>query len=214
MDAFLSYHHSERHVAARVSDVLRALDIDTFMAHEDIAVSYEWHDAILKALSDADIFVAILSAAYVNSAYCLQESGIAVFRKPTLTIVPLSIDGTIPPGFMNRVQAKPIDPANVSEAVVLAGVAKHDIGFAIERLTRLLARSGSFFVAENNFERLSPFLRGLDPLLATKILRASNENDQVWYARKNRPILRQMLATYGTAIPADLVGSLTEKLDR
>ena len=214
MDAFLSYHHEDRHVAGKVCEVLATLGIDGFMAHEDIAVSHEWHDAILEALANADIFVALLSKKYLKSCYCLQESGVAVFRKTELTIVPLSIDGTIPPGFMNRVQAKSIDPDDVRETDVLAGVAKHDLAFVVEQLAAQIASSGSYETAEFNFARLAPFLRGLDPKLATKVLSASDGNNQVWYARKNRPILRGMLKTYAHSVPDGIIESLTDKLDR
>lgn len=212
MRAFLSYHHSDRHVAAKICKILEALAIETFMAHDDIAVSHEWHDEILAALSDTDVFIAVLSAEYIKSHYCLQESGIAIFRKRDLTVIPLSKDGTLPPGFMNRVQSKIIDPDDISEEVIFSGIAKHNLNYVVSNLTEALGNSGTYATAEDRFARLEPFLKGLPPKLAVEIFRVSDENSQVWFARANRPILRQMLKDYGAVAPEELVQSLTKKV--
>src|SRR2546421_13004860 len=96
MRAFMSYQTADREVAARVAGLLTPFDIAAFMAHEHIEVSNEWRQTILKELAEADLFIPILSTRYFDSIWCKQESGIAAFRK--LTIIPLSIDGTIPKG--------------------------------------------------------------------------------------------------------------------
>lgn len=93
MQAFLSYQTEDRHVAAKVREFLDSIAVPAFMAHEDINVSHEWHKVILDEISKADIFVAILSEHYLRSQYCMQESGIAIFRNARMTIIPLSTDG-------------------------------------------------------------------------------------------------------------------------
>ncbi len=74
------------------------------MAHEHIQVSEEWRLRILKELTVCDIFICILSQAYLASPWCVQESGISAIRDG-MTIIPLSLDGTIPPGFISNIQA-------------------------------------------------------------------------------------------------------------
>lgn len=73
------------------------------MAHEDIEVSEEWRIAILKEIRKAEIFIPILSAQYFESVWCVQESGIAAFRK--MAIIPLAIDATKPKGFFGHIQS-------------------------------------------------------------------------------------------------------------
>jgi hypothetical protein len=108
MRAFMSYQTVDKEAAARVAGVLTEFDCTAFMAHEHIEVSEEWRLEILKELEVADLFVPILSAHYYGSVWCMQESGIAAFRR--MTIIPLSIDGALPPGFLAHIQSTKIDP--------------------------------------------------------------------------------------------------------
>jgi TIR domain len=71
MHAFLSYQTADRHVAAKVRDILTAFGVTSFMAHDDIEVSAEWRKAILTNIRKADLFVAILSANYYASQFCM-----------------------------------------------------------------------------------------------------------------------------------------------
>src|SRR6266496_4138213 len=81
----------------------RASGVQCFMAHEHIEVSVEWRNEILRQLGLADLFVPILSQQYYTSIWCKQESGIAAFRG--MTLIPLSLDGSIPQGFIGHVQS-------------------------------------------------------------------------------------------------------------
>src|SRR5437879_5097284 len=96
MRVFLSYQTDDRRVAAEVGAFFDEFAVPRFMAHDDIDVSHEWQQVILRELAAADTFVAILSERYLRSHYCLQESGIAVFANKA--IIPLRIDTTVPPG--------------------------------------------------------------------------------------------------------------------
>src|ERR1700722_12731534 len=110
----MSYQTADRHIAASVRDVLRGIGVESFMAHDDIVVSAEWRLTILEQIKVADLFVAILSTNYMKSSWCIQKSGIAAFRKK-MTIIPLSIDGPLPPGFISHVQATKIDPGRPTQ---------------------------------------------------------------------------------------------------
>ena len=102
--AFISYQTKDKWVAGKLKKILGEYGIDTFLAHEDINVSEEWRVKILEELTKADIFICILSKNFLQSFWCLQESGIAAFRSD-LTVIPISIDGTIPVGFIGNIQS-------------------------------------------------------------------------------------------------------------
>lgn len=196
MRAFLSYQTADRLVAAKVRTYLSQIRIDCFMAHDDIEISHEWRGVILEALGSADIFVALLSANYLASPFCVQESGIAVVRD--IPIIPLSLDGTISPGFMSVFQSRKIDPANIDFTVILAGIARKDIGFVIDRLIDALAVSPSFRDAETRFRDLAPYPTRATDEQTTRILNVSVDNGQIGHASLcARDYLPPILATHG-----------------
>jgi hypothetical protein len=201
LKAFFSYQTADRHVAAELRDYLRGLEVDCFMAHDDIEVSAEWQTRILEELAACDLFVAVLSANYMNSAFCLQESGIAVARTG-VTFIPISLDGTVSPGFMGRYQSKRVDPKRIDMAVLLAGVAHHDPKHVLDRLVHRFAGSGSFRRAESNYIELEPFLRHATDEDYVAILKASAENDQIREAGlMANKYLPPLFAKYGDKLP-------------
>src|ERR1051325_7421658 len=131
MKAFLSYKIEDRDVAAQICDFFESIRISAFMAHEHIRAAQNWNRVILSEIGDADIFVAILSKGYQESVFCLQESGIAVYRIPDLTIIPVSLDGTNPPGFMGPIQAKRINRNLFNPGPFFDGLAERDRDYAV-----------------------------------------------------------------------------------
>src|SRR5262245_28790812 len=127
MYAFLSYSHLDRQVAGTVKGLLEEIEIPSFLAHEDIEVAVEWRSEILRKIRKTNIFIPILSQNYYQSPWCVQESGIAVFRK--MTIIPLSIDNSIPLGFLQQFQSTKIDPTDPRVAVLCPGIAKRNVAF-------------------------------------------------------------------------------------
>src|SRR4051812_49699974 len=123
MLAFLSYATADRDVAHRLAASLKSLQVEPFLAHDDIDVSAEWRDALLDALGKSHLFIPILSVRYFESIWCTQESGIAAALR--LTFVPLSIDQTVPQGFFGHVQSVRIDPAHPPIEPLVTGMAKH-----------------------------------------------------------------------------------------
>ncbi|HEX3876807.1 MAG TPA: toll/interleukin-1 receptor domain-containing protein [Bryobacteraceae bacterium] len=156
MLAFMSYQTEDRAVAAAVAKLLERIGVQAFMAHEHIEVSAQWRDEILRQLAAADIFIPILSQRYYASIWCKQESGIAAFRG--ITLIPLSIDGSIPQGFMSHIQSTLIEALTPTYSKIIPGLAVHDIHFAISALIGIIARSGNFRGAEANFAMILPYL--------------------------------------------------------
>jgi hypothetical protein len=181
MYAFLSYQTDEKLVAGEVRGVLDSIGIKSFLAHEDIQVSEEWRHKILEEIGKADLFIPLLSKAYYASPWCMQESGIAAFRDG-LTIIPLSLDGSIPPGFIGHIQSTKVEPGNIMLGNLLPGLAKKDPAFVIEIIIDKIKRSGSFRGAEANFAMILPFVGKASNEQMLMLLKVSLANGQVLHA--------------------------------
>jgi hypothetical protein len=180
MYAFLSYQTADKAVAGKIQSLLRDLGISSFLAHEDIAVSEEWRLTILEEIEKTDLFIPILSANYYGSDWCQQESGIAAFRKTT--VIPLSIDGTTPKGFLSHIQSRRIDPNAVRHADLFPGLAKRDVAFVIDAIINMVAESGSFRSAEANFQLILPHLPRASETQVVRLLESARKNGQVYDA--------------------------------
>lgn len=181
MRAFISYSTVIKIIAGDLSRGLKHIGVDSFLAHEDIEVSREWQTEILRELETCDLFFAILNEDYFKSPFCVQESGIAVFRRG-MTVVPLSVDGTVPKGFMSHIQSNRIDPQDISQKILFAGIAGHDAAFAVDQLIGLVGSSGSYRSAEANFDILMPHIGKATDDQITRLLKLSEDNSQVCHA--------------------------------
>lgn len=150
------------------------------MAHEDIHVSQQWRDRILDELARTQIFIPLLSAAFKHSDWASQEVGLAMSRSDVL-IIPVSLDGTVPYGFIGALQGRrlrqPITGDFFREAI-----GNRFPREVIARLIDTLAGSGGWRTAESNFRSLLPFLGQLTTEEAEKIAVASTQNSQIWDA--------------------------------
>jgi hypothetical protein len=193
---FLSYATTDRHLAAEVSSFFIQCGLETFMAHEHIEVSHQWQDTIMEKLDEADIFVAVLTEDYLKSHYCIQESGIAVFCEEELTIIPLSINGTLPPGFMKHIQAKRFVPSEDNDALLFSGLANFDDRFAIDISINRLGTSRSYAQAEKWFGMLMPLLGRATFQQKLDVLEAAAGNNQFGAARACRGGLLELFERY------------------
>lgn len=176
--AFLSYQTSDKAAAGQVKKVLASIGIAAFLAHEDIAVSEEWRLKILEQIGKAKIFIALLSKSYFQSVWCVQESGIAVYRGD-MTVVPISLDGTIPKGFMSSFQSVKVDPNAISLRDLIPGFLKHDHALGIRVLTDLIGNSGGYRTAEANFQLFLPHVSSMTDEQIKNLLEKAAENEQV-----------------------------------
>ena len=179
--AFISYQTDDKAIAGKIKYLLTNVGVSSFMAHEDIDVSEEWRLKILEEIGKADLFVSVLSRKYDESLWCIQEAGIASFRKE-MTKIPLSIDGSIPKAFAGNIQSIKIDIKNIQLQDILPGILKADFETGIEIIFKLIEGSGSFRGAEANFQQLLPYIDSLSPKQGKKILEIAINNDQVHYA--------------------------------
>jgi len=179
--AFISYQTDDKHVAGRIKDILSTVGVESFLAHEDIDVSEKWKAKILEEIGKADIFISLLSKSYSGSPWCVQESGIAAFRK-NVTVIPLSIDGSIPQGFVSNIQSKEINPDRVTIQELLPGILKHDFPGKVDFIIEIIGGSTSFRLAEANFKLIQPYVTGLSDEQMKSLLKKVVANGQIHHA--------------------------------
>ncbi|NJA05713.1 toll/interleukin-1 receptor domain-containing protein [Methylococcaceae bacterium WWC4] len=178
---FISYQTADKQIAGRIKELLESIGIASFLAHDDIDVSEEWRLKILEEIRKASVFICILSKSYFESSWCVQESGIAAFRAD-MTIIPLSLDGSIPQGFFSHIQSTKISLENLALPVLFPALIQHDCTGTINEIIRIIGRSKSFRGAEANFKMILPHLDDLTPEQNKDLLERSAENGQIHHA--------------------------------
>ena len=151
--AFISYSTANKKWSSTVKSSLLSVGFHGFLAHEDLRVSEEWKASILQELKKADVFVALLSKEFKQSEYCSQEVGFIIARKKVL-VISLSIDGTMPYGFLSHLQGVLVhDEDEVSQAILDVLLRKRT-RTAISSSIKQVADPGSFRGAEAIVEPL------------------------------------------------------------
>lgn len=182
---FVSYSTKDRLVGAQVKALLEAHGTRCFLAHEDLEVSEEWKERILKELRGCDAFVALLSKAFRNSDWAPQEVGVIVGRGD-VPIIPLSLDGTIPFGFMAHVQSGKLVDGDVTKADLIEPLMVKRPHLFIPGMIKEVADAGGFRHAEAVMKPLVPLFEHLNQEELDALVEASIENGQVWDAAKCR----------------------------
>jgi hypothetical protein len=201
--AFISYQTDDKNVAGELKQILGGIGIDSFLAHDDIEVSQEWRDTILQKIKVCDIFICLLSKSYYESPWCLQESGIVAYRTG-VTIIPLSLDGSIPKGFISHIQSAKLRFESISLIDLIPGLFRFNEKLGIDANITLVGLSGSFRLAENAFKMLLPHIDQLTESQAKKLLNVSKDNSQVHHAALcAREYLPPLLKKYGHTIEPD-----------
>ncbi len=212
MYAFVSYQTKDKAVAGRVKVILDAMKVQSFLAHEDIAVSEEWRIRILEEIARVDIFFALLSQNYFSSPWCSQEFGIAAFRN--VTIVPLSLDDTVPLGFGSHIQSRKIrEPRNLA-ADLIGGIVRRDRSQAIDMIIELIGESASFDRANENMTLLAPYLQHASRRQVLRLLQLALDNNQVLGAYEAKNHLQPLLGDKKLLVPLGLRRSLERVWDR
>jgi len=92
VEVFLSYSHNDKVLAGKLAAFLRECEIDVFLAHEDIAISKEWRDEILRPLGSCTVLLALLTPSFEESVWANQEAGYMLVRMEK--VVPLIVGET------------------------------------------------------------------------------------------------------------------------
>ena len=174
MRAFISYSHSERHVASMVSNALESIGVESFMAHDNLRINEEWRERILREIMQCDLFVALISRAYKESAWCDQEAGLAVGRQPDMPVFPISLDDTDPYGFLGKWQGLRIDPGEEvaldAREAFLPRLVEILPRKALPALIGLIEGVSSYQGADSALEVIAPHIASLEPKEAVRLL--------------------------------------------
>jgi hypothetical protein len=100
---FISHLSTNKAEAQELKKHLATFAIKGFVAHSDIKPSKEWQNEIELALKTCDAFTALLVQKFHKSNWTDQEVGFVLARD--IPIYPASMDGTVPYGFLAKVQA-------------------------------------------------------------------------------------------------------------
>ncbi|ARU44923.1 hypothetical protein CCB81_12530 [Armatimonadetes bacterium Uphvl-Ar2] len=98
---FLSHSSSDKSFATRLKDALSPVNINVFVAHEDIEPNLEWQNEIKLALSSCHALLYLASPKANTSVWCQQEVGWALGRGVFVTSYKLKYD---PVGFASPLQ--------------------------------------------------------------------------------------------------------------
>src|ERR1043166_821642 len=164
--------------------VKRCLDnfgFESFLAHEDLTISEEWKKRILEELRDADVFVAVLSHDYKRSDWCGQELGFINARRRVL-IIPVTIDGRLPYGFISDLQCKPVTGIDDLEPLIGDALFRGCPRIAIPIWIRKVAKSGSYRGSEAIVKPLVPYFGKFTDTEVIEFSKAALENEEVWDA--------------------------------
>jgi hypothetical protein len=178
--AFVSYSVEKKEAGGAVKRCLSRFGYECFLAHQDLNVSEEWKHRILEELGTADVFVALLSKEFLASKWCGQELGFIVSR-PDVLVVPLSLDGTMPYGFIGHLQGMNVGRGNldtVLEEVLYRKRPRQMIPAQIERVRS----AGSFRGAEAVVLPLVPHFGQFTDDEVDDFARAAASNSEVWDA--------------------------------
>lgn len=178
---FISYSTIDKLIAGDVKAILDKLGLSSFLAHNDIRVSEEWKSRIIEELNGMDVFVALLSKSFKKSDWAAQEVGMALSRKEVL-VIPLSVDGTIPFGFMFHIQGKQIATGGISEDSLLEPIIVRFPHKIIPKLIARLANAHGFRNAEALMLPLVPHFAKFNDDEIQQFATASIENGQIWDA--------------------------------
>lgn len=211
--AFISYSTKDMLAAAAVKVALGTVGINCFMAHDDIQVSEEWRERILEELKQCELFIPLLSKDFTASEWAPQEIG-AIAMRDGVAIVPLSLDGTIPFGFIAKYQGAKVPESGVDPESILAPLAKRYPRIALPALIRRVSDARSFRSAEGAMRPLVPHFSDMTVSEVRALVRASTENGQVWDAHLCRTeFIPELLRQRRADIPASELRPLEYQLE-
>jgi len=181
ISAFISYSTKDKIYGAQVKKIFEEYGVECFLAHEDLEVSEEWKMRILEELQKCSIFVPLLSKVFRGSDWAPQEIGVIAGRKD-VAIIPLSIDGTMPFGFISHLQGKRIPAEGITQDLVFPPLTKKHPHMIIPAMIRKVAAAGGYRIAETAMKSLVPLFSVLNDEELDQLVTASIKNDQVWSA--------------------------------
>lgn len=210
---FISYSTKDKKAAATVKDFLSSYGLECFLAHEDLQVSEEWKERILEELLRCNIFIPILSNNFRDSDWGPQEIGVISGRK-SVAIVPISLDKTVPFGFISNIQGRAMPPSGFTEDMVVLPLIRKCPRLIIPGMIKRVREARSFRGAEAAMRPLASSFGSLTDSELDALVEASIENSQVWSASECRlELLPQLIATNTDRIQPEKLKVLSYQIE-
>jgi hypothetical protein len=179
--AFISYSIKDKKYGAAVREALNSLNVESFLAHNDLHITEKWEKKILKEAGRCNVFVPLLSKNFLKSEWCSQETGIIVKRRG-VTIFPLLLDETMPFGFIRHVQGQRVTLEEIGEELFLKSLAETFPRYILPQRIERLKKASSFRGAEALVELLRPYFREFNVKEANRFAELCASNNQIWDA--------------------------------
>ncbi len=106
-DAFISYSHLDREVAIKIKDALEAQRLKVWIDEVDILPGKDWIAEIEKGIAMSRSVLILISEKSKDSKWVNNEAHQA-YRSAVngeCQVIPVLLDGVIPPGFLGNLQA-------------------------------------------------------------------------------------------------------------
>jgi hypothetical protein len=185
MEAFVSYSVEDKTMGGVAKTALESHGFRSFLAHEDLQVSEEWKERIITELLQVDVFVALLSKAFVASKWCAQEVGFIVSR-PEVLVIPISIDGTNPYGFISHLQGIRLHEEYQVAAIIEEVLFRKRPRLMIPKQIEKVRGARSYRGAEALVRPLVPHFSRFSDDEVNKFASAAAGNHEVWDAGQCR----------------------------
>lgn len=213
VNAFISYAHEDGEHAGQAKRVLAEVGINAFLAHEDLNVSEQWRGRILEELRRCDLFVALFSAHFLSSKWALQEVGFIIAR-PEVLVAPLSIDGTVPCGFVSHLQSGRVLKDGITRALLVEPLAVHRPRMILPGLIRIVGKASSFLDASAKMRPLVALFPDFTAEEAEALASASVSNGQIWSAAQCRDdYLPQFIRVQGANLKPETLHALQYQVE-
>lgn len=213
---FLSYSTKNKVGVGKIKSWLYSFGFEVFLAHEDIEPSLEWQKAIIKELKECHIFIPVITQQFNESDWTDQESGMAFITNKK--IIPISVEGFNPHGFIGIYQASPMNQKSVeTDCIKLIRAIKNDSQYSsivIDLLIKNLiwGKSSTFASAEWKTAILAECDSFTKEQFAS-LLKVAIENNQVHYAAGSREDLKSLIKKYRHLVNLNLLEKLN-KIDK
>jgi len=192
--AFLSYNSKDKVIAGRVKVCLEQYGVSVFLAHSDLEGGVQWEREIISQIRTCDVFLPFLTSQFRESQWTDQEVGVGIAS--SRVIIPLSVKGLKPHGFLARYQAFKFDLEGLNQScrsVLLAIKNNKKLREKVQNsFIERFVRSGSFIEANE----LSGLLEDFGPYgikQVNRIFLGYLQNSQIHQATTASRIVRDFL---------------------
>lgn len=129
-DCFISYSSKDQRLADFVYSELSRQGLSVFMASVSLKPGENWTDSIIANLKSSSWVLLLASREACQSAYVLQESGMAMVTEKVLIPIVWDISPSELPGWINRKHAIDLKNATIEQIQIhisqLAQMVKQD----------------------------------------------------------------------------------------